>query len=423
MEQERRGWLIVAVLFVVLVLCYGTVLNTVGMFVTPLAKEFGWGRAKISVLTSAIALMSGVASLLAGWILDRTEAKYVMAAGVAIATGGYVLASQADSFSMLLCAHTLLGIGMGAAGLVPASLVVANWFEARRGFALGVTISGSSIGGLINNLVVGHAIASHGWRVGYILLAIPMAVIAIPLLLLTVETRPPTHGSEKRLSVKEASAMLPGLEVREALRSSSFWLLLFSTFCFWFAVNPTETHLIPYFIGLGYSQTTAASIFSLLFPSVILGKLVMGRWADRITGRLALTIDFILEGIAFVAFVYVAPHKGLVVPLVMFAGFPGGVPLSMVPMVQAEALGLKRFGSLAGLIGFVGTLGATLGPIAVGWLFDMLDSYALAFEGCAVVMFVGAMAVFSCSARYREVSVPVQAAAASGAAANPIGID
>jgi hypothetical protein len=49
----------------------------------------------------------------------------------------------------------------------------------------------------------------------------------------------------------------------------------------------------------------------------------MGRWAVRITGRLALTLDFILEGIALVAFVYVAPLKGLVVPSVMFAGFPG----------------------------------------------------------------------------------------------------
>jgi hypothetical protein len=60
-------------------------------------------------------------------------------------------------------------------------------------------------------------------------------------------------------------------------------------------------------IGFGYSRPTAASIFSLLFTSVILGKLAMGRRAVRITGRLALTLDFILEGIALVAFVYVPP--------------------------------------------------------------------------------------------------------------------
>lgn len=74
--QYRRPWFIVAVLFVALVLCYGTILNTVGMFVAPLVKEFHWSRTQASVLTSVIALLSGVTSLLAGWLPpNRSEVR------------------------------------------------------------------------------------------------------------------------------------------------------------------------------------------------------------------------------------------------------------------------------------------------------------------------------------------------------------
>jgi cyanate permease len=59
-EEDRRPWFIVAVLFVALVLRYGTILNTVGMFVAPLVKEFHWSRTRASVLTSVIALLSGL---------------------------------------------------------------------------------------------------------------------------------------------------------------------------------------------------------------------------------------------------------------------------------------------------------------------------------------------------------------------------
>jgi MFS family permease len=394
--EDRRPWFIVAVLFVALVLCYGTILNTVGMFVAPLVKEFHWSRTQASVLTSVIALLSGVTSLLAGWLLDRIEAKFVMVAGVTAAVAGYLLAASANSFSVLVCAHVLLGIGMGAAGLVPASMVIANWFEARRGAALAVAISGSSLGGLIGNVFTSRIIASRGWRAGYVSLAIPMAVIAAPLILFAVQTRPSgQEGETATMSVKEASDRLPGFEVDEALRSRSFWMLVVATFCFWSAVNPVETHLIPYLIRLGYQPTVAATVFSIIFPSVMVGKVVMGMWADRITARWALVFDFIMTALTFWGFIYIAPIKSLIVPLVLLSGFPGGVPLALTPMVQGETMGLKRFGSIGGLIGFAGTIGATVGPIVVGALFDALGSYKVGFEMCSLVLIIGAAALYA----------------------------
>ena len=68
-KRERLGWLTVASLFVTLFLIFGSGYNTAGVFVTPLIKEFGWKRAKISFLQSLLAASAGFSGPLIGWLL------------------------------------------------------------------------------------------------------------------------------------------------------------------------------------------------------------------------------------------------------------------------------------------------------------------------------------------------------------------
>jgi hypothetical protein len=159
------------------------------MFVTPPAKEFGWGRAKISVLTSAIALMSAVASPLAGWML-----KYIMAAGVAVATGGS--GPRVDGGGELVRCTARFCPGGDDSGRFDRPTDKRSGCGARdrvirpaRWLWTAVATDGGDSYA---------AVTTDG------------------------ETRPPMHGAEKRLSVKEASGLLLGLEVGEALPSSSF---------------------------------------------------------------------------------------------------------------------------------------------------------------------------------------------------------
>ena len=80
-KRERQGWIIVASLFVTLLLVFGSGYNTAGVFVTPLIKDFGWKRAKVSFLQSLLAVSAGIFGPLAGWLLDRVEARIVMLGG------------------------------------------------------------------------------------------------------------------------------------------------------------------------------------------------------------------------------------------------------------------------------------------------------------------------------------------------------
>jgi sugar phosphate permease len=170
-HRERQGWIIVASLFVTLLLVWGSGYNTGGLFFPHLLKNFGWKRAQLSTLQgAALPLSAGLSAPLIGWLLDRVEARIVMVGGVLMTACSFLIASRVDSFGPLFAAYMLLGVGIGASTLLPCSLVIANWFGARRGLAMGLTFAGNSLGGALMTMVGNFAIVHGGWRAGYVTL-------------------------------------------------------------------------------------------------------------------------------------------------------------------------------------------------------------------------------------------------------------
>lgn len=390
--RERQGWIIVAGLFVTLMLVFGSGYNTNGVFVTPLLEYFHWSRAQVSSLPALLAVSAGLSVPLIGWLLDRLETRVVMAAGAILAAGSFVIASRANSYAPMLTAYLVLGVGITAATLLPASMVVANWFDARRGIAMGITMSGTTAGGMMMTLVASRAIAHGGWRVGYIVLAVPMLLVAAPLAWWMVRTRP---AGQPGISVAEAAARLPGLEVGPALRTRSFWSISLANFCYAFTAAAGVVHVVTYLIGIGYRPASAAFAMSMVFGAALVGKIIMGLFADRMSGRIALGVNFVV-GASGLAFILGAARPGMLAVFVIVYGLAVGAPLALLPLVMAESLGLRRFGTLGGLSGLAQTVGAALGPVIAGRIFDVTHSYTPAFELFVVIWLLGAAASFAC---------------------------
>jgi sugar phosphate permease len=99
---------------------------------------------------------------------------------------------------------------------------------------------------------------------------------------------------------------------------------------------------------------------------------------------------------------------------VIIFGLTVGAPLVLMPMLIAESLGLKRFGSIAGVIGVCQTIGAALGPISTGRIYDLTGSYSYAFDLFVIACILGALATLGClsleSERSRLMAVAITAA-------------
>jgi sugar phosphate permease len=403
--QERKAWIIVAALFFTLFLVWGGGVNTAAVFFTPLLKYFGWSRARLSTLSAAGSLIAALAAPAVGLLLDRIEARIVMVGGAALAGAALLLASRAESYAVLLLANLAIAIGVTASTLLPCQLVIANWFTARRGIAMGVTFAGTSLGGAAMTIVASHAIARGGWRGGYVTMALPILIIVLPLLLLTVRSRPDANPDPARgdtsASRRGAPAQLAGFEMREAVRTRSFWMLSMAQFFYACAVSGVGLHMVAYLIGAGYTAARAAGALSAIFLVTSAGKLITGGFADRVSPRVVLAVVFAGATVG-TAMLLGASRGALLAGFILLNGTAAGTPLVLLPMVAVESLGLRRLGSILGISGIFGTIGAAIGPVAAGRIFDLSGSYEVAFIVFAAMWTAAALAIAGCRPLERE---------------------
>ena len=423
-SRERQGWLIAGSLFFALFLLWGSGYNTAGLFIAPLLKQFGWDRTRVSLLFAVLALASGVSSPLAGRLLERVEARTIIVAGAILAGAGLVAASRANSFGPMLVAYTMLGLGLGFSTFVPTALVISNWFGERRGIALGIVMGGQSLGGMVMAPLVSYAIARGGWRVGELVLAVPMFVVVAPMVLALVRSHPPEacrgFAGARRAAIphgRDLFADVPGLEVAQALRTRSFWMIVLAQFLYPLAAAGAFVHMVAYLSGIGYGDAAAAWALSLVLLFATIGQPLMGVVADRIGGRRALALAFGLLALSLVMLL-AATQTAILGLFVLVFGLIVAGPIVLSPLVVAESLGVKRYGSLMGLVGFPFTLGLALGPLAAGAIYDLTTSYARAFELCAVISIVGVVISLMCVPSEWE-RIPMAAVAAKVNAAKP----
>lgn len=406
-QHERRGWLVVASLWATLFLLFGSGYPITGVFVMPLTRQFGWSRTRIGMLQTLLGLAMGVSAPIVGWLLVYIRPRYAIATGAALASVAFILASQAHSFPPMVVAYLLLGVGVGAGTLVPCSLVAARWFERRRGLALGFTMSGTAFGASILILIVTRAIARGGLRAAYLTLAAPLFFIVIPLALAIV--RVPTASEKASVGVREAGD-LPGLEVAEALRGRSFWLISLSAFAYGFSVLGALLHIMPQFLENGFTTSSAALAYSILGMAASVCKPLEGWLADSLTARVMLAVDHLGTAVALMILLG-CRNMYLAVVFIALWGFSSGAPFALIPMLITESLGLKRFGPFAGIAGGFQTAGATLAPVIAGYMYDLSGSYTSAFSLFCVIALAGAAATLGCVPLERQQQASLRLAA------------
>jgi MFS family permease len=128
----------------------------------------------------------------------------------------------------------------------------------------------------------------------------------------------------------------------------------------------------------GMEPTLAAGILSTIGGMSIIGRIVLGGAFDRIGARRSLLTCFAILTASLVLLQFVESAWSLFLFAMIYGPAHGGFFTITSPSV-AEFFGTRAHGTIFGLVVTCGTLGATLGPIVAGSLFDMMGSYGGAF--------------------------------------------
>jgi len=368
-----------------------SVYYTFGIFFKPVLTEFGWTRAMTSGAFSLSWIVNGFLGIVMGGLNDRLGPRVVITLCSVILGLGYLLMSQIGAVWQLYLFYGVI-IGAGLSGFfVPLASTVARWFFKRRNTMTGILVAGLGLAGLIGPPVANWLISTYDWRVSYIILG--SIVLVVAALAAQFLKRDPAqmgqvpYGQNEGVE-QELKAGTEGFSLREAVYTRQFWLVAAMFLCYGFCLLTTTVHLAAHVTDLGISTASAATILATIGGLSIIGKVVLGRAADRIGNRQVFIICFILMSASFFWLIPAREVWMLYLFAAVFGLAYGGCVASQSPLI-AVLFGLRSHGLILGVTTLGFTSGAALGPFLSGYIFDITGSYQLAFIVSAALSIVG----------------------------------
>ncbi len=398
--QDRLfyGWVVVAAFLVIGIALYG-IHFSFGIFFKSIESEFSLTRAATSAILSANMIFTGVCSFFAGWALDRYGPRIVVLL-MGIFTGlSLVLTSQTNALWQLFITYSLLlAMGTGPTYVVLMS-AVSRWFDKKRGLALGLASLGIGLGMVVMAPFATYLITNFDWHTAYLIIGIIAWLMVLPLAML-LKKDPREVGSlpdgvkpyAARVKSEEISLQPIDSPLSLVFRTRSFWLLVFIWFLFAACLFLIFTHLVPHITDMGFSAGQAAAVLSLIGLAAIPGRLVMGIASDRLGRKLALSTCTLLLAGAIAWLVWAQDLWSLYLFALVFGFSQSGFGSSGGALVS-DTFGLGKIGAIFGLLEIGFGIGAALGPAIGGLIFDISQSYSMAFLLGAMAMLMATLLV------------------------------
>ncbi len=406
------GWIIVVVTFVTMAIGVNA-RTSFSLFFPPIIDEFGWERGVTAGAFSFGFLISGAMSPLIGRMMDRFGPRVVMELGVALMGGGLLLAPlTTQPWHLYLTIGVMVGAGSVCLGYSGQSLFLPNWFNRRRGLAMGLAFAGVGIGSITLLPWAQLMIEQTGWRTACTAIGILVLAVLAPINLL-LRKRPQDLGLEPDgdaaplASAKPVSYVVDpdwaGIDwtLQRAVHTARFWWLALGYFgglYIWYAV---QVHQTKYLLDIGFSPSVGVWALGVVSLLGIPGQVMLGHLSDRLGREWIWTASCLGFAICFAALIALAhvPSLMLVYVMVLAQGALGYGLTAILGAVVFEIFQGKHYGSIFGSVMLAGLAGGAAGPWVTGFLHDLSGSYAFAFAIGIGVSMLSAAAIWMASPR------------------------
>ncbi|MBN2074822.1 MAG: MFS transporter [Dehalococcoidales bacterium] len=397
------GWYIVAASLVNLLYTGGVAHFGFTAVFEPIADEFKWSYAQISLASSLRGLEMGLLAPVVGFLVDKWGPKKMIFGGSIFLCLGFLLLSRVESLLVFYLAFVLIAFGMSFSGGTVIMTAVANWFQKKAGLAMGIVVSGFGLGGLLIPVVT-LLVDNFEWRTAMVIIGFGTLVIILPLAFI-MRHRPEDYGyyPDGEISAVDQTGVdkaedisVTGMTTRQALRSRVFWQLSLASCCHSFLLGAVVTHMMPYLSSLGVERSTGSFIAMILPVASIVGRLNGGWLGDRYGRKKVFTTSFFLMTIG--VFIYGCldyDRLWLLVPFILALSLGWGGSVTTRLTLLREYFGRRSFGTIMGFMSGVMMIGHISGAPLAGWIYDTWGTYRGAWLAYGAVTLLGAFLVFT----------------------------
>jgi sugar phosphate permease len=401
------AWIVLFVLFLGLLTSFG-VRASFGAYVSPWEQDFSVGRTVVTSISTLGFIIFAISQPLAGKLNDQLGKGIVSAISIILVGGSLVLCSLATQiWQLFILFGVVFSAGFAGCSNVTATAIISRWFKAKRGFALGLVVSGMAVGQLIIVPFSLFLVERLSWRVSFGIFGLIILIVVTPLTILLVRSKPEEkgmlpYGSQPGDDVQSADVMetsenkstfVKKASVFEVIKLKEFWQLAIPYFvCGFTDVGLISTHLIPFSQGRGFATSIIALCFSVIALFNIVGTISTGHFSDIFNRSRQLGIIYAARAVIFI-FLLSIKNPWL---MIIFAVVYGATEMASIAPTNSLTVSLFEKYSMGTIVGFVAIsheVGGAIGSWVPGLVFDLTGSYVPIFILSIIMLAGGALVV------------------------------
>ncbi|MFG2332907.1 MFS transporter [Streptomyces sp. NPDC048604] len=391
-EDRSRPRAVLPALCVTQITSWGIVYYAFPVLNPEITTVTGWSSTATMAAFSLALIVSGIAGIRVGRIIDQRGPRTVMTAGSAAGAVSLLVIATAPNLPVFFTGWVLAGFAMASTFYQPAFAALTRWFAPDHVRALTiVTLAGGLASTVFAPLTA--VLADHfTWRTTFLVLAVILAVVTIPAHALALRAPwPPAPPAPADVTSTP----------QEVVRSRPFMLLGLAFMLSAFAMYAVVVALVPLLLERGYTTSQAAWALGLGGAGQTFGRTLYASVARR-TGTTTRTVVLIVLGALTTAAFAVIPGP---YALLFVVSVVAGVVRGNLTLLQATAItdrwGTTHYGRLSGILSAPAMTASALAPFAAALLAPPLGGTPQLFALLAVLGAAAALVALGTTVRPR----------------------
>lgn len=371
----------------------GILVSCAGIFIQPVCSANGFNVGPFSTYLSigAVAMMIGFP--LVDKVLKKFPLKPLMLVCVIVNCGMFMLYSTFTQLWMFYIAVIFTGFSCVIPAYMMGPLLVSNWFQEKRGLAMGIMTACTGVFGAVFSIIGGILISSYGYKFAYVALGAAALVIMLPAVFMLVlhpaQKNMQPYGADASQKAEEAqTGELTGIPKAKAIKSFPFigmFITIFVMVCLG-AFSPEVSVLA---INNGFDIATGSLFASVFMIGCLAGSFILGMLNDKIGVKNATLIVLVLGILSVVIVVMGKGNAGILMAGMAVMGIAAAAGGVQPALIVGNLFGQKDYAGIYGVMQIALSLGGVLATPLYGFVLDASGSFTPALLAVAVCLAIG----------------------------------
>jgi len=371
-------WIMVAACFILLSLSIGIAINGFSVFSVFIMKQYETTATEVQlILTFALAarLLGG---LTVGKVTRWLSIKNVLRLYGCMVALGLLGWSVSTSITQYYIYGAIMGFGVSGTGLIPCTALITNWFNEKKGTAMGIALTGTLVGGFVFTMFAKYLILTYSLQFTYEVFAVIFIVTVLLLSQFVIKEHPFEKALEpfgqKDKPMEDVEGIDQGISLSKFAKTASFWLLMVGIFLVSFVNMGIQNNLIIFYSKLDYEIGFLMSWYALTFLSAGISRPILGFLYDRLKIN-AVQIGLVILLIFVVAILLLPISTSFVIAGFVVSSIAGAMVTVTPSYTLTRIAGKAHYASIFGVAMLFYTAGMMLGPVTAAKIFDITESY------------------------------------------------